>query len=65
MTKEIVTDSSDSTMSHSRFSVDVMTAVINEAMYVDPFLLSDDSPADIFDGQILFTIVNGVIVYER
>ena len=34
-------------------------------MNVDPFLLSDDSPADILDGQILFTIVNGVIVYER
>ena len=34
-------------------------------MNVDPFLLSDDSPVDILDGQILFTIVNGSIVYER
>ena len=38
LTKEIVTDSSDSTTLHSRFNVDVTTAVRNEAMYVDPFL---------------------------
>ena len=34
-------------------------------MNLDPFLLSDDSPVDLLDGQILMTIVNGSIVYER
>ena len=34
-------------------------------MNVDPFLISDDSPVDLLDGQILMTIVNGSIVYER
>lgn len=34
-------------------------------MNLDPFLLSDDSPVDLLDGQIIMTIVNGSIVYER
>jgi len=34
-------------------------------MDVDPFVLADDVPADILNGRILMTIVNGKIVYER
>ena len=34
-------------------------------MDVDPFVLADESPGDILDGQIVMTIVNGNIVYER
>jgi predicted amidohydrolase YtcJ len=34
-------------------------------MDVDPFVLADDSPGDILNGQILMTIVGGNIVYER
>jgi len=34
-------------------------------MDVDPFVLADQSPGDILDGQIVMTIVNGNIVYER
>jgi predicted amidohydrolase YtcJ len=34
-------------------------------MDIDPFVLADESPSDILDGQILMTIVNGKIVYER
>ena len=34
-------------------------------MNIDPFVLSEDSPVDILDGEILMTIVNGSIVYER
>ena len=34
-------------------------------MDVDPFVLADDSPGDILNGQILMTIVGGQIVYER
>ncbi len=31
----------------------------------DPFVLADDNPGDILNGQILMTIVNGEVVYER
>jgi hypothetical protein len=34
-------------------------------MDIDPFVLTDDSPADILNGRILMTIVNGEPVYER
>ena len=34
-------------------------------MNIDPFVLSEDSPVDILDGEILMTIVNGSVVYER
>ena len=34
-------------------------------MDIDPFVLADDSPADILNGRILMTIANGEIVYER
>ena len=34
-------------------------------MNVDPFMISDDSPIDLLDGEILMTIVNGVIIYEK
>ena len=34
-------------------------------MNLDPFVLSEDSPVDILDGEILMTIVNGEIVYEK
>ena len=33
-------------------------------MDVDPFLLSEESPADILSGRILMTVVNGDVVYE-
>ncbi len=32
---------------------------------IDPFRLADDSPGDILNGRILFTIVDGNIIYER
>ncbi|MDH4072511.1 MAG: amidohydrolase [Gammaproteobacteria bacterium] len=32
---------------------------------IDPFVLADESPADILNGRILMTIVNGQVVYER
>ncbi|HNP34789.1 MAG TPA: amidohydrolase [Woeseiaceae bacterium] len=34
-------------------------------MDIDPFVLADDSPADLLNGRILMTIVNGEVVYER
>ena len=34
-------------------------------MDVDPFVLADDIPADMLNGRILMTIVNGKIAYER
>ena len=34
-------------------------------MDIDPFVLADESPGEILDGQILMTIVNGNVVYER
>ena len=34
-------------------------------MDIDPFVLADESPADILQGRILMTIVDGRIVYER
>ncbi|MCH9693506.1 MAG: amidohydrolase [Gammaproteobacteria bacterium] len=34
-------------------------------MTVDPFALSDQVPGDILNGQIVMTVVNGEIVYER
>ncbi|MGB5626327.1 MAG: amidohydrolase [Woeseiaceae bacterium] len=34
-------------------------------MSVDPFALADQSPGDILNGQIVMTIVNGKVVYER
>ncbi|MDJ0698793.1 MAG: amidohydrolase [Woeseiaceae bacterium] len=34
-------------------------------MDIDPFVVAEESPADILDGNILMTIVNGNIVYER
>ncbi len=49
-----------------------LTGVIEEGkwadlsiMNVDPFMISDDSPIDLLDGEILMTIVNGIIVYEK
>ena len=33
-------------------------------MDIDPFVISDDNPRDLFDGRILMTVVNGQIVYE-
>ncbi len=34
-------------------------------MDIDPFVLADDEPGKLLDGQILMTIVDGKIVYER
>ena len=34
-------------------------------MDIDPFVLADEAPADILDGKILMTIVDGKVVYER
>jgi predicted amidohydrolase YtcJ len=34
-------------------------------MDIDPFEIADDSPADLLNGRILMTIVNGKVVYER
>ena len=34
-------------------------------MDIDPFVLADESPSDILDGEILMTIVAGKVVYER
>ncbi|MEX2126066.1 MAG: amidohydrolase [Woeseia sp.] len=34
-------------------------------MDIDPFLLADDSPADLLNGRILMTIVGGNVAYER
>ena len=34
-------------------------------MDIDPFVLADDSPGDILNGQIEMTVVGGDIVYER
>jgi predicted amidohydrolase YtcJ len=34
-------------------------------MTVDPFMLADQRPGDILNGQIAMTIVNGEVVYER
>jgi len=34
-------------------------------MDIDPFVLADDEPGAILNGQILMTIVNGKIVYQR
>ena len=34
-------------------------------MDTDPFVLADESPGDILNGQIIMTIVNGKVVYER
>ena len=34
-------------------------------MDVDPFVVADENPADILSGQILMTIVNGEVVYEK
>ncbi len=34
-------------------------------MDVDPFVLADEVPADMLQGRILMTIVNGGVVYER
>ncbi len=31
---------------------------------VDPFVLADEAPAEILDGRVLMTIVNGEIVYD-
>ena len=32
---------------------------------VDPFVVADQRPGRILDGQVLMTIVNGKVVYER
>lgn len=34
-------------------------------MDVDPFVLADEAPGRILDGQIIMTIVNGKVVYQR
>lgn len=34
-------------------------------MDIDPFVMSDENSADILNGRILMTIVNGEVVYER
>jgi len=34
-------------------------------MDIDPFVLADESPANILQGRILMTIVDGRVVYER
>jgi len=34
-------------------------------MDIDPFVLADESPADILQGRILMTIVDGKVVYEK
>jgi predicted amidohydrolase YtcJ len=34
-------------------------------MNVDPFVLAEERPADILRGQIVMTIVNGKVVYEK
>ena len=34
-------------------------------MDLDPFVVADESPADILSGRILMTIVNGEVVYEK
>lgn len=34
-------------------------------MDIDPFVLSDQNPADLLEGRILMTIVAGDVVYER
>ena len=34
-------------------------------MDIDPFVLADESPGEILDGQIVMTIVDGKVVYER
>ncbi len=34
-------------------------------MDIDPFVLADQRPGRILDGQVLMTIVNGKVVYER
>jgi predicted amidohydrolase YtcJ len=34
-------------------------------MDIDPFVLADETPSDILAGQILMTIVDGNVVYER
>lgn len=34
-------------------------------MDIDPFVLADESPADILNGRILMTIVDGKVVYEN
>ena len=34
-------------------------------MDIDPFLLADESPADLLNGRILMTIVGGNVAYER
>lgn len=34
-------------------------------MDIDPFLLADESPADILNGRILMTVVGGEIAFER
>jgi hypothetical protein len=32
---------------------------------IDPFVLADESPADILHGRVLMTIANGKVVYEQ
>jgi predicted amidohydrolase YtcJ len=34
-------------------------------MNIDPFILADESPSELLEGQILLTIVDGKVVYER
>ncbi len=34
-------------------------------MDIDPFVLAEDTPSDILNGQIVMTIVNGEVVFER
>jgi hypothetical protein len=34
-------------------------------MDIDPFILAEESPADILSGRILMTIVNGKVVYSQ
>ena len=34
-------------------------------MDIDPFVLADESPADILNGRILMTVVDGKVVYEQ
>ncbi|WP_156762854.1 amidohydrolase [Woeseia oceani] len=32
---------------------------------IDPFVLADDSPADLLNGRVLMTVVGGKVVYEQ
>lgn len=32
---------------------------------IDPFVLGETDPGKILDGEILMTIVNGIVIYEK